>query len=100
MTETSPGALFLTADRAADKAGTAGVPSFFTDVRVVRPDGTDVAPGEKGEVVVSGPNVMLGYWGLPGSDQRGDDATGGSTPATSPWSTTTASRRSSTGSRT
>jgi fatty-acyl-CoA synthase len=65
MTETSPGALFLTADRAADKAGSAGVPSFFTDVRVVRPDGTDVAPGEKGEVVVSGPNVMLGYWGLP-----------------------------------
>jgi fatty-acyl-CoA synthase len=65
MTETSPGALFLTADRAADKAGTAGVASFFTDVRVVRPDGTDVAPGEKGEVIVSGPNVMLGYWGLP-----------------------------------
>ena len=65
MTETSPGALFLTADRAADKAGSAGVPSFFTDVRVVRSDGTDVAPGEKGEVIVAGPNVMLGYWGLP-----------------------------------
>src|SRR5690606_38399320 len=45
--------------------GTAGVPSFFTDVRVVAPDGTDMAPGEKGEVVVAGPNVMLGYWGRP-----------------------------------
>jgi fatty-acyl-CoA synthase len=65
MTETAPGALFLGAERAADKAGTAGVPSFFTDVRVVGPDGVDVAPGEKGEVVVSGPNVMLGYWNLP-----------------------------------
>jgi fatty-acyl-CoA synthase len=65
MTETSPGALFLAAERAADKAGTAGVASFFTDVRVVRPDGGDVAPGEKGEVVVAGPNVMLGYWDRP-----------------------------------
>jgi fatty-acyl-CoA synthase len=65
MTETAPGALFLGAGRAADKAGTAGVPSFFTDVRVVRPDGTDAAPGEKGEVVVAGPNVMLGYWNRP-----------------------------------
>jgi fatty-acyl-CoA synthase len=65
MTETSPGALFLGAERAADKAGTAGVASFFTDVRVVRSDGSDVAPGEKGEVVVAGPNVMLGYWNRP-----------------------------------
>jgi fatty-acyl-CoA synthase len=65
MTETSPGALFLGAERAADKAGSAGVASFFTDVRVVRPDGSDVAPGEKGEVVVAGPNVMLGYWDRP-----------------------------------
>ncbi len=65
MTETSPGALFLGAERAADKAGTAGVASFFTDVRVVRPDGRDVEPGEKGEVVVAGPNVMCGYWNRP-----------------------------------
>ena len=65
MTETSPGALFLGAERAADKAGTAGVASFFTDVRVVGPDGEDVAAGEKGEVVVAGPNVMLGYWNQP-----------------------------------
>jgi fatty-acyl-CoA synthase len=65
MTETSPGALFLGAERAADKAGSAGVSSFFTDVRVVRPDGSDVDPGEKGEVVVAGPNVMRGYWGRP-----------------------------------
>jgi fatty-acyl-CoA synthase len=31
LTETAPGALFLVADRALDKAGTAGVSSFFTD---------------------------------------------------------------------
>src|SRR5919106_5090709 len=65
MTETSPGALFLGAEHAADKAGSAGVASFFTDVRVVRPDGREVVPGEKGEVVVAGPNVMRGYWNRP-----------------------------------
>ncbi len=65
MTETSPGALFLGAERASDKAGSAGVASFFTDVRVVRPDGSEVEPGEKGEVVVAGPNVMRGYWDRP-----------------------------------
>jgi fatty-acyl-CoA synthase len=65
MTETSPGALFLGPRRAEDKAGTAGVASFFTDVEVRRPNGTPVDAGERGEVVVSGPNVMLGYWKRP-----------------------------------
>ncbi|MEV5973374.1 long-chain fatty acid--CoA ligase [Streptomyces sp. NPDC051921] len=65
MTEASPGALFLDAEHALAKAGSAGVPHFFTDVRVVRPDLTPAAVGEPGEVLVSGPNVMAGYWGLP-----------------------------------
>ncbi|MFE9044835.1 long-chain fatty acid--CoA ligase [Streptomyces sp. NPDC012421] len=65
MTETAPGALVLGRAEAASRAGSAGVPHFFTDVRVVRPDGTEAAPGEKGEVVVSGPNVTPGYWNLP-----------------------------------
>ncbi|MEU9500038.1 o-succinylbenzoate--CoA ligase [Streptomyces sp. NPDC048196] len=65
MTEAAPGTLFLDAERAADKAGSAGVPHFFSDVRVVRPDLTPVDVGETGEVVVRGPHVMPGYWGLP-----------------------------------
>ncbi|WP_328492868.1 o-succinylbenzoate--CoA ligase [Streptomyces sp. NBC_00414] len=68
MTEASPGVLFLDAGHAVAKAGSAGVPHFFSDVRVVRagltPD--DVADvGETGEIVVRGPHVMPGYWGLP-----------------------------------
>ncbi|MFF1640467.1 long-chain fatty acid--CoA ligase [Streptomyces sp. NPDC058246] len=65
MTEAAPGALFLDAEHAVDKAGSAGVPHFFSDVRVVRPDLTPVDVGETGEVVVRGPHVMPGYWGLP-----------------------------------
>jgi len=65
MTECSPGVLFLDRERAHSKAGTAGVPHFFTDVRLLRPDGEDAGPGEAGEVVVRGPNVTTGYWGLP-----------------------------------
>ncbi|MFF6851746.1 o-succinylbenzoate--CoA ligase [Streptomyces antimycoticus] len=65
MTEAAPGALFLDAEHATDKAGSAGVPHFFSDVRVVRPDLTPVDIAETGEVVVRGPHVMSGYWGLP-----------------------------------
>ena len=67
MTEASPGVLFLDAEHALAKAGSAGVQHFFSDVRVVGP-GSDlepVAPGETGEVLVRGPHVMAGYWGLP-----------------------------------
>jgi fatty-acyl-CoA synthase len=65
LTETSPGATFLRADESVRKAGSAGTPCFFTSVRVTGPDGSDVAPGETGEVHVSGPNVTYGYWGQP-----------------------------------
>ncbi|MFC8434761.1 long-chain fatty acid--CoA ligase [Streptomyces sp. NPDC057253] len=65
MTEASPGTLFLDAEHAISKAGSAGVPHFFSDVRVVRPDLAPVDADETGEVVLRGPHVMPGYWGLP-----------------------------------
>ncbi|MFE0361420.1 acyl-CoA synthetase [Streptomyces griseoaurantiacus] len=65
MTEASPGVLFLDREEATAKAGSAGVPHFFTDTRVTAPDGGPASPGEKGEILVRGPNVMSGYWGRP-----------------------------------
>jgi fatty-acyl-CoA synthase len=65
MTEAAPGATVLDSADAERKVGSAGKPVFFTDVRVVRPDGTEAGPDEVGEIVIQGPNVMAGYWKEP-----------------------------------
>jgi fatty-acyl-CoA synthase len=65
MTETAPGALIVDPQLSAEIVGAAGVAHFFTDVQLIRDDGSPAAPGETGEVVIAGPNVMRGYWGLP-----------------------------------
>ncbi len=46
------------------KPGTVGIPYPDTDVRVVDvEDATiDVGPGQSGEIIVKGPQVMPGYW--------------------------------------
>jgi fatty-acyl-CoA synthase len=65
MTESAPAGTVLDSADAATKIGSAGRPQFFTDVRVVRADGAETAPGEIGEVVLQGPNIMAGYWNEP-----------------------------------
>lgn len=35
------------------------------EVRCVDPEGRDVPPGEVGEIIARGPNIMKGYWNLP-----------------------------------
>ena len=45
--------------------GSIGLPAPSTDIRLVDEDGNDVAAGEPGEMLVKGPQVMLGYLNRP-----------------------------------
>lgn len=47
------------------RLGSGGREVFGTEVRVVNEDGQDVKPGEIGEVIGRGNNVMKGYWKMP-----------------------------------
>ena len=47
------------------KVGTVGLPLPGQRVAVMAPDGTLLPPGERGEVVIQGANVMRGYLGRP-----------------------------------
>ena len=42
-----------------------GKEALGVEVRVVNAEGDDVQPGEIGEIIASGPNIMLGYWRMP-----------------------------------
>ena len=65
MTETSPAVLTLDREDAVRKAGSSGKPVLHTEVRIVRPDGSDAGTGELGELWVKGPNITPGYWNKP-----------------------------------
>ncbi len=64
LTESSPVVTFnpLTTE---PRPGSIGIPVPDTEIMLVNPDGDPVAPGEPGELVVRGPQVMAGYWEKP-----------------------------------
>jgi long-chain acyl-CoA synthetase len=68
LTETSPVATLNPFHRPKREA--IGVPVPGTDARIVGDDGTDVAPGEPGELWIKGPQVMQGYWQRPDETAR------------------------------
>ncbi|MEA2279914.1 MAG: long-chain acyl-CoA synthetase, partial [Solirubrobacteraceae bacterium] len=61
LSETSPVASFNHPDRGR-KPGSIGTPIAGVEMKLVDENGADVAPGEVGEIVIKGPNVMKGYW--------------------------------------
>src|SRR3989440_4047523 len=65
MTETKPPGLTLHRRGAPRQARPPGQPVLHTEVRIVRPDGSDADVGELGELWVKGPNVTPGYWNRP-----------------------------------
>ena len=50
--------------------GSIGKGLAHVDLKVLKEDGSPVAPGEVGEVVAHGPNVTLGYWQDPEATER------------------------------
>ncbi|MEW6265340.1 MAG: long-chain fatty acid--CoA ligase [Thermodesulfobacteriota bacterium] len=65
MTETATAITALRTEDALRKLGSCGKPVFHTDVRIVDTQDRDVPQGEKGEVLIKGPNVIKEYWRRP-----------------------------------
>lgn len=67
LTETSPVISINPTDLEKRKIGTVGIPIPGTDVKILDTEtGTkELPPGEDGEIAVSGPQVMKGYWMRP-----------------------------------
>jgi long-chain acyl-CoA synthetase len=63
LTESSPVITFNPLGKSRPE--TIGVPVPSTEVRLVDDDGRDVGPGEAGEIIARGPQIMLGYWRRP-----------------------------------
>jgi long-chain acyl-CoA synthetase len=64
LSETSPVASFNHLERPS-KPGTVGQPLFAVDIMVVDDNDEPVEPGQRGEVVIRGHNVMKGYYKQP-----------------------------------
>lgn len=64
LTETSP---FCSYNHLEEyRSGSIGAPIDGVEMKIVDVEsGRDALPGEQGEIVVRGPNVMLGYWNRP-----------------------------------
>ncbi|SFQ70233.1 acyl-CoA synthetase [Amycolatopsis rubida] len=65
MTELSPAALVLESAFVRSHAGSVGRPFLHVEARIVDERDDDVPTGTVGELVLRGPNVFAGYWGLP-----------------------------------
>ncbi len=77
MTETSPVSFHTAVDDELErKVGTVGHTIPHVESKIVDSDGRIVAPGETGEILTRGYNVMLGYWGDEEKTAEAIDAAG------------------------
>ena len=61
---------FMDPERLVDKPGSVGKAMPNTELYLVDSDGQRVGPGEVGEMVVRGANVMRGYWNMPDATRQ------------------------------
>ena len=65
QTEVGGNATIMPEHLALEEPEKCGWGGLFIDLRVVRPHGTDCAPGEPGEILMRSPGMMKGYWNNP-----------------------------------
>ena len=83
LTETAPMVSFLAPEFALTKVGSSGRTPLFVEVKLVdSSSGRSSSLGRQGEMLVRGPNVTPGYWGLPEATARRSTTTVGFIPAT------------------
>ncbi len=68
LTECSPHAIYNHDYRF--KHGSIGSPIENVDVKIADFEGNELEPGEQGEILVRGPNVMKGYWNRPEDTEK------------------------------
>jgi fatty-acyl-CoA synthase len=68
MTETTGLACSLLREDVPNRIGTAGKAALFTEMRIMKSDTEEAAPGEQGEIWMRGANVTTGYWRRPEAD--------------------------------
>jgi fatty-acyl-CoA synthase len=76
MTETGPTAFLASPGEAWTRIGSVGRPQLLVGVRILDPDGSDVADGEVGDLLFSGPAVTPGYWNDPAGTRAAFTADG------------------------
>ncbi len=72
LTETASQAVTLAPEDALRKLGSAGTPLLPLELRI-SVNGRTAATGEVGEILVKGPSVSPGYWGMGGSNRDAED---------------------------
>ncbi len=65
QTEATARLSYLEPDKLLEKKGSVGKAIPGVELKVVEANGNPVKPGETGEIIARGPNVMLGYWDKP-----------------------------------
>lgn len=62
LTEVGPNCFSLQEEHSISKIGSIGFPNFYIDTKIVDDDGNEIPVNEEGELLLSGPVVMPGYW--------------------------------------
>jgi long-chain acyl-CoA synthetase len=75
LSETSPSAISNPTDT-DEYSGTIGMPLPSTEVLLLDDDGKTVPQGEPGEISIRGPQLMAGYWNMPGETEHAINADG------------------------